>query len=266
MKPVLIAIALVAVLAAVRFAVPFSLPRAAPPSAPDSARVPVIVELFTSEGCSSCPPADALLKRLSEQQGIDGALVLALEEHVDYWNQLGWKDPYSAHEFSLRQESYAGSFGNSGVYTPQMIVDGRDEFVGSRSDAARRAIRTAANSPKRSLQLQLRPGEGNQSVILEIHAGPPPSQRKSADLWIAITERDLSSRVTSGENSGETLAHAPVVRSLRKAGSAPPDRAWDHTESLPLAPEWMRSNLSVIVFLVDPRTRAVLGAAGVPLS
>lgn len=266
MKPVLVAISLVAVLAALRFADPFSLPRAAAPSSSDVPRVPVIVELFTSEGCSSCPPADALLKQLSEQQGIDGAQVLALEEHVDYWNQLGWKDPYSAHDFSLRQESYAGSFGNSGVYTPQMIVDGRDEFVGSRSDAARRAIRTAANSPKRSLQLQLRPGEGNQSVSLEIHSDAFAAQPKSADLWIAITERNLSSRVTSGENSGETLAHAPVVRSLRKVASVPSASALDRKETLALAPEWKRSNLSVIVFLVDPHSRAVLGAAGAPLT
>src|SRR5579864_1046092 len=113
----------------------------------------VIVELFTSEGCSSCPPADALLKELSEQQKVKGVEIVALEEHVDYWNHLGWKDPYSAAEFSQRQSDYAQVFGSDGVYTPQMIVDGQSELVGSRSLAAREAIENAANQPKAEIVL-----------------------------------------------------------------------------------------------------------------
>src|SRR5205085_851481 len=88
------------------------------------ARVPVVLELFTSEGCSSCPPADALLARMEETQPVAGAEVIALAQHVDYWNQLGWPDPFSAHEFSERQGEYAARFGDGGVYTPQMVVDG----------------------------------------------------------------------------------------------------------------------------------------------
>src|ERR1700758_1874902 len=105
-----------------------------------SAAPVVIVELFTSEGCSSCPPADQLLKKLSEEQPIHGAQVVALEEHVDYWNHLGWRDPFSDVEFSRRQEQYSGVFRNDGVYTPQMIVDGQVEFTGSREGRAREAI------------------------------------------------------------------------------------------------------------------------------
>src|SRR5260221_13588392 len=93
---------------------------------------PVVVELFTSEGCSSCPPADALLLKLMEKQRPEKAAIVALEEHVDYWDQLGWRDPFSSREWTGRQESYAATFSRGNVYTPQMVVDGRVEFVGSR--------------------------------------------------------------------------------------------------------------------------------------
>src|SRR5260221_5624951 len=106
----------------------------------------VVVELFTSEGCSSCPPADTLLKELSEQQKMEDVQIVALEEHVDYWNHLGWRDPYSAAEFSERQNDYSHIFGTDGVYTPQMIVAGQNEIVGSR--AAWEAIQQAASQPK----------------------------------------------------------------------------------------------------------------------
>jgi hypothetical protein len=111
------------------------------------ARVPVVVELFTSEGCSSCPPADALLARLDKTQPVEGAEVIPLAMHVDYWNQLGWADPFSSHQFSERQGEYAAAFGKEDVYTPQMVVDGVKEFNGSNSSLARETIGKAAREP-----------------------------------------------------------------------------------------------------------------------
>ena len=113
---------------------------------PNDAPVPVIVELFTSEGCSSCPPADALLVRLEKEQSVPGAEVLALEEHVDYWNDLGWADPFSSREMTERQLRYADAIAHGSSYTPQMVVDGQFEFVGSRSDEAKYTIASAATS------------------------------------------------------------------------------------------------------------------------
>src|SRR6516164_4461397 len=195
-------------------------PCEAKPSRAPSAR-PVVVELFTSEGCSSCPPADPLLKELSEEQSLDGAEIIALEEHVDYWNRLGWKDPFSSPDFTRRQEAYATTLPDGGVYTPQMIVDGRVQFVGSRSNEAREKIELAAAHLKSRLLLTPVAASNPQarSFELRLDATPP----RGSELWLAVTEKNLQSHVTAGENSGETLQHAPVVRLLGKIRSIPSD-------------------------------------------
>ena len=231
-------------------------------------RQPVLVELFTSEGCSSCPPADSNLAHLSINQPLNGIEVIALEEHVDYWNGQGWSDPFSSPDFSRRQEDYATVIHGGGVYTPQMIVDGRTQLIGSRTQEAHDQIRWAAASRHPRLLLTPVPSPEAQTRTFELRLDPatPSSTSSSLDLWIAVTEKNLHSDVTGGENSGHTLQHAPVVRLLRK----------QHTLSLPLtAPVtftvglnrgWLPDNLTVVAFLAQPKSHQVEASGSVSLS
>ena len=228
----------------------------------------VIVELFTSEGCSSCPPADALLKELSEQQKMNGVQVVALEEHVDYWNHLGWKDPYSAAEFSQRQSDYSQVFGTDGVYTPQMVVDGQSELVGSRSLAAREAIQKAANQPKAEIVLVggANSSPGKPAFEVQIKNLEGISVRGETELWVAVTEKGLQTDVKAGENSGETLKHAAVVRSLRKIDTLRNPAGYDRQIQVAVDPGWKKENLAVVAFLAEKSSRKIIGAAATPLN
>src|ERR1700719_3790523 len=156
------------------------------PGSDTSPRTPVLVELFTSEGCSSCPPADALLEKLDRSQPVNGAELIVLSEHVDYWNDIGWKDPYSSHEYSERQSAYAAQFGLRSIYTPQMIVDGHSEFVGSDERRAREAIANATKEMKTPVSISSSLGD-EQTVSLHIETGPlsPSSTAESAGLFVA---------------------------------------------------------------------------------
>jgi len=233
----------------------------------DSPPRPVLVELFTSEGCSSCPPADALLKRLSETQPVAGAEVIALEEHVDYWNHLGWTDPFSTHAFSQRQDEYANSFGTDSVYTPQMVVDGQFELVGSRGDEARKAIQKAAAEPKLQVTLSVNPKSAPGKPILEIQLSNPNKiiVPNPAELWLAVTEANLQSDVKAGENSGEVLKHAAVVRSLRKVETLRDASSYKSGLDLAIDPKWKAQDLSAVVFIADKNSHKIIGSAITPL-
>src|SRR5215831_10833782 len=225
---------------------------------------PVVVELFTSEGCSSCPPADALLKELSDKQSLEGIQVLALEEHVDYWNHLGWADPFSSSEFSQRQSGYAEHLGRGGVYTPQMIVDGESEFVGSRGLTAREEIRKAAATPKLEVAVKAVPEKSAVEVSVNNPSGI--SLKNGAELWLAVTQKNLQSNVKAGENSGETLKHAPLVRSLQKIRTLREPAGYTGQVELSLDPNWKKDDLAAVVFLAEPSSRRIIGAATIPLS
>jgi hypothetical protein len=175
-------------------------------------RVPVVVELFSSEGCSSCPAADVLLARLDREQPIAGAEVIALEMHVDYWNYLGWSDPFSQAAFSARQRKRAQYMGNAGVYTPQMVVDGQDEFTGSREMAATSAIERAV----RTAHVPVKLARDGDAITIDVGTIPT---NETTRVMMAVTERGLRTNVLAGENRGSTLAHGPVVRSLRDVGA-----------------------------------------------
>ncbi|MGH9594322.1 MAG: DUF1223 domain-containing protein, partial [Bryobacteraceae bacterium] len=150
-------------------------------------RTPVIVELFTSEGCSSCPPADALLAQLNRMQPVPGADVIILEQHVDYWDNLGWRDPFASAAATARQEDYSKSL-HAEVYTPQMVVDGHLEFVGGEEGPARRAITTSESSPKAAIQLTWAGDAAGDSRNLHIRAEKlPAASNDSADVIHAVT-------------------------------------------------------------------------------
>jgi len=199
---------------------------------------------------------------------VQGVKIIALEEHVDYWNHLGWKDPYSSIEFSQRQSDYAQVFGTDGVYTPQMVVDGQNEFVGSRSLAAREAIQKAATQPKAEMVLVASANFSPEKPAFEVQikslGGISPSG--ATELWIAVTEKGLQTDVKAGENSGEILKHAAVVRSLKKIDTLR-DPAGYHSQ-IPLAidPGWKKENLAAVVFLAEKSSRRIIGAATIPLN
>ena len=235
----------------------------------DAPRTAVLVELFTSEGCSSCPPADQLLMRLDAQQFVAGALVIPLSEHVEYWNGLGWRDPFSAPMFTERQQEYAGVLTAGLLYTPQMVVDGLTELIGSQRDVAHQAIARAAVAPKAAIALALTGGGGRSAVSVEVtisgvaRLGP----RGDADLWLAVTEDGLVTDVRRGENANRRLPHAAVVRRLEKIETLPtpaPDR-FTASAQVPLDPDWHDGSLRLVAFLQERESRRVLGVTQIRL-
>lgn len=239
-------------------------------SLPMPARSPVVVELFTSEGCSSCPPADALLAKLAEQPPAENVQVIALEEHVDYWNELGWADPFSSRDWTLRQYAYAEALGNQNPYTPQMIVDGHAEFVGSHAQQARQKIVEAASHPTIPVTLDQGKADGKGAVNLAVTIGKLNGTAKggAAEVWLAVTETGLHSAVTRGENADHDLRHAAIVRSLLKIGEAKAggDTSFSAKATARLRGEWKRENLRAVVFVQEKKSRQILGAAEIRIA
>jgi hypothetical protein len=218
--------------------------------------MPVLVELFTSEGCSSCPPADDVLARLDREQPVSGVEVIALSEHVDYWDHLGWRDRFSSALFSQRQDVYGKVFRLESVYTPQIVVDGQIDVLGSDWGAANRAIRKAAQAPGAAVRMSVN-GDTVSYQITQLPKGTRP-----ADILLAITESDLETSVGAGENGGRRLRHTGVVRSLTTAGH--PDaknETYSGETRVKLNPQWNRANLKFVLFVQEHDTRHVLGAA-----
>ena len=228
--------------------------------APEHAR-PVLVELFTSQGCSSCPPADRLLSRLSKQEN-----VLALAFHVDYWNYIGWTDPFSSAEWSARQRRYRESFALPSSYTPQVVVDGRFEGVGSDAREVEELLARARLGSAVSLAGRRIAGE---EPAVEIEVGPTARSAASgqAVLMLAVPESGLETEVARGENGGRSLRNDNVVRALLEVahlelgGTTPRTFAAALGSSVPVP-----GNARVVAFLQDGESMAVLGAAALDAS
>lgn len=224
---------------------------------------PVLVELFTSEGCSSCPPADALLQQLDRTQPVNGAQLIVLSEHVDYWNHIGWTDPFSSRFFSDRQSGYSSRFGLGSVYTPQMVVDGNTEFVGNDPRLASQAVEKALALPKvavRISDISLDP-----SKILRAHvdtdALPENIKLRKADVYLVAALNHAESQVLRGENGGRRLTHVGVVQSLTKIGSIEAGKTFSQDVQVKLDSRTDPANLRVVAFIQQPGQKQVLGAA-----
>jgi hypothetical protein len=233
-------------------------------AAEPTTRPVILIELFTSEGCSSCPPADALLAKLDNPDAIEGVEIIPLALHVDYWDDLGWTDPYSSVDFTKRQRDYATAMRERQVYTPQMIVAGRAPLVGSEEETARREIAAAAKHPcDASIDLRASRGEGRLHVALAI--AHLPARKEAADVILAITEDELKSNVARGENAGRTLDHTAVVRSLQSVGAIDPARdAFMRDLDVKVDPAWRMEKLHVVAFVQESKLGLILVARSIP--
>src|SRR5277367_2087932 len=225
-------------------------------------RVPVLLELFTSEGCSDCPPADRLLGELDQNQPVPGAELIVLSEHVDYWDRLGWRDPFSSPQYSARQQEYASKFSHDGVYTPQLVVDGRFGFVGSDGREAVSAIQKAIREPKIAMAITNVTRSGNEvSAYIELPASAQNPKGGKAVLYVAIADSKAESHVTRGENGGRNLVHVGVVRSLKQAATVDLDGTFAKDVAILVAPGIGSNGLRLVAFIQDPRSGRVLGVA-----
>lgn len=241
-------------LAAIAMSILFSAPSSAASSNP------ILVELFTSEGCSSCPPAETLLRTLDAAQPIPGAQLIVLEEHVDYWDDLGWQDPFSAHAFTVRQSDYVERLHlNSGPYTPQMVVDGSEAFVGSDRAQAGRAFAKAAKLPKMDVEISSAHVE-NGKVLAQIKIADVSSK---ADVFLALALDHAQSQVLRGENGGRKLEHVAVVKRLTAVGQV--KKGEPFSKDVTVALDHPGQAYRLIAFVQEAGEGKVLGAAVVPL-
>ena len=219
-------------------------------------RQPVLVELFTSEGCSDCPPADALLTRLDSTQFVPGAQAIVLSEHVTYWNHLGWRDPFSFDQMTERQQQYVTRFALDSAYTPQIVVDGAQQVVGNDLSAVTRAVATAAATPKQPLAIQ-----DARWVDGSVQFAVRGDTTGKATLTAALAENATHSEVARGENAGRTLYHVAVVRILKDFGSKAADGRPLQLSGASLSQDHTTGPIRLIVFLTDRSTGHVTAVA-----
>jgi hypothetical protein len=209
----------------------------------------VLVELFTSEGCPTCPPADRLLAKLEKEQLYANAEVITLALHVDYWNRDDWKDEYSSAIFSRRQDIYAQAFRTGQVFTPQMVIDGRSNFIGSNAAEATKAIVANSKNEKANVELSFE----NEKLKIEISKIP---KHERSNVFLAIVEGDLK----ANKNRGEDYKHASIVRELKSLGMLGAEQNEFSAEHfVQINKDWKKENLKFVVFIQENQSRKVLG-------
>jgi hypothetical protein len=230
--------------------------------AQDASRHPILLELFTSEGCSSCPPVDAWLQRVDAAQPVPGVQIVVLSEHVDYWDQDGWKDPYSLAMVTERQREYAQGLGLKDVYTPQVILNGSTVLGLTDPKAIEQAMEKAAAAPAVAVQIESASVEAGKPDVLQGHiqalAGSP---QQRGDVYVVVALDHTDSSVLRGENSGRKLSNVAVVEQMVKIGKLEKGKNFARDFQIKLKPGTDPSNLRVVAFVQEPNLGRVLGVA-----
>jgi hypothetical protein len=223
---------------------------------------PILVELFTSEGCSSCPPADALLEKLDSTQPVPRAQLIVLSEHVDYWDHDGWKDPNSSAALTERQEGYIHTLGLSDAYTPQFIVDGTRILPTGDAQQLIKLFQDEASAPKVPVRIEHVSADAGKSDIVRAHIEVDgSSDGGNADVYVAVALDRVESQVLRGENGGRHLTHVAVVVQLTRIGKMQKGKSFDDTIQLKLKPGTVPENVRIVAFVQEPGPGKVLGAA-----
>jgi hypothetical protein len=222
---------------------------------------PVLVELFTSEGCSSCPPADALLRKLDSLQPVKGVQAIVLSEHVDYWNHDGWEDAYSSRLFTERQTNYVRRLAVADPYTPQMVLDGVAQMNGSDAGAVTSALEKARGRAKVALRISSAAVEG-KTVHLHLVADALPESARTgeADIFVATALSRAQSHVSAGENQGRDLSHVAVAETIQKVGTVEKGKSFERDVTIAVKSPPDLANLRLIGFVQESDTGPVLGA------
>jgi hypothetical protein len=221
---------------------------------------PVLVELFTAEGCSSCPPADALLIEMDAHQLVPGAQLIVLSEHVDYWND-SWPDPFASAQLTARQADYVHALKRPSPYTPQFIIDGTSEIRLNDPQEIDHIFREAAASPKIPVNVgSIRLESGNPAHLSGIIEVDATSAQHKADVYLAIALDRVETKVLHGENRGKTLAHVAVVEYLSKVGGLKPGEKFNGAFRVRMERGLDPNNARLIVFVQETGNGKVIGA------
>ncbi len=222
-------------------------------------RTPILMELFTSEGCSSCPPIDTWAARLDQYQPVARGQLILLSEHVDYWDHDGWKDPYSSGPLTERQDEYARMLGLSQVYTPQVIVDGDIELHPWKTDEVKASLDKAAEAPMVAMRIEGAMLAGDELTgKVEADGG---AEKRGGDIFVAVALEKTETDVLGGENNGKKLTHVAVVKDLVKVGKLSKGKNFDGAFRVKLWPGANAGNMRVVAFVQESGPGKVLGAA-----
>ena len=223
---------------------------------------PILVELFTSEGCSSCPPADALLLKLDATQPVPDAQLVVLSEHVDYWDHDGWKDPNSSPALTERQAAYVSALGLKTPYTPQIIVDGTAEVHLGDPQQEIKVFQEAVAFPKIPVRIGEVTINAGDPAVLQMHIeADGSSDKRNADVYAAVVLDRVESQVLHGENGGRHLTHVAVVQQITKIGKLKKGQAFAEAVQLKLKPGTDPKKVRIVAFVQESGAGRILGAA-----